>query len=520
MYKVLLVDDERIILEGIANVIEWERYGTTLAGKAVDGAQAWEAIRRDPPHIVITDIKMPEMNGLELIERTKERYPDIAFVILSGHEEFSSAQSAMKLGVRHYLLKPCSENKIVQVLEEVVNEVKEWERRGAFILHNRERFEKVLPQIKEQFLKECITNKTYGEREWSEYGRLFGLRLAEEVVRVIVCVVEGEHDFEHLFALHNIAQELTETSGGRIILNTTIGERLALLVEDRALDFWIATMDDIRRVFTKYYGLQATIAISESGSVASVRKLYKETLGCLSHRFYLGGGIVITTKDVAWGNGEEEPTFDADAIVFAARSGNEAELVGLIASYFERMKASKLDASVVKSYVLELYLVLMRQAGPPEEGYARSLAVVESLTALDQAEEALIETARRIAAAHGEMRRRTQSKTVQAVVQYVKEHLADESLSLTKLAQDVFHMNADYLGKLFRKETGEKFTNYLLQQRIEEAKRLMLSPGGAKISEVAERVGFGGNVPYFSHVFKRHTGRTPSEFKRAGTSVL
>ncbi|MCI3920856.1 response regulator [Paenibacillus sp. TRM 82003] len=520
MYKVLLVDDERIILEGIANVIEWERHGTTLVGKAVDGAQAWEAIRRDPPHIVITDVKMPEMNGIELIERTKVHYPEIVFIILSGHDEFSSAQSAMKLGVRHYLLKPCNENKIVQVLEEVVGEVKEWERRGAFILHNRERFEKVLPQIKEQFLKECITNKTYGEREWNEYGRLFGLRLDEEVVRMIVCVVDGQHDFEHLFALHNIAQELSEGAGGRIILNTTIGERLALLVEDRTLDFWTETMDEIRRIFTKYYGWQVTIAISESGSIASVRKLYKEALGCLSHRFYLGGGIVITTKDIAWGDGEEEPTFDADAILFAARSGNEEELVGLIQGCFGKIKASKLEASVVKSYVLELYLVLMRHAGPPEDGYARSLAMIESMTALDQAEETLIEAAKRIAAAHGEAHRRTQSKTVQAVVHYLREHLSDETLSLSKLAQDVFHMNADYLGKLFRKETGEKFSNFLLQLRIEEAKRLMLSPDGSKISDVAERVGFGGNVPYFSHVFKRHTGSTPSEYKRASTSVL
>ena len=111
MYSVLLVDDERIILEGLSVVVEWERHGTALAGKAKNGAEALEMIREIRPDIVITDLKMPNMNGLELIAAVREEYPDIVFVILSGYDEFEYAQRAMQYGVRHYLLKPAASRK-------------------------------------------------------------------------------------------------------------------------------------------------------------------------------------------------------------------------------------------------------------------------------------------------------------------------------------------------------------------------------------------------------------------------
>ncbi|WP_166238976.1 response regulator transcription factor [Paenibacillus turpanensis] len=517
MYKVLLVDDERIILEGIASVVEWGRCGTRLIGKAIDGRQALEMIEAEPPNIVITDIKMPEMNGIQLIEQVKERFPEIVFIILSGHEEFSSAQSAMKLGVRHYLLKPCNEKKIMQVLAEVVEELKEFERRGAFIMNNRENFAKVLPQIKEQFLKECITNKTYGKRDWEYYCDLLGLNLLDRPLRLILLEIEGKHDFEHLFALNNIAKEIVEQSGYSVYLNTSIGGRLALLVEEVTLESWTGVMMDIKNIYFKYYKLDVTVAVSSPDSLPQLRRLYKETLECLSHRFYLGEGSVITSGDIDRASGgEEDIAIDADALAFAIRSGNAEQVRELIKEAFCKLKGSKLSVDVVKSYVLELYLNVMRQAGPRQkEGYSRGLMLVESLSTLELAEEYVREAAAEAAGMYYESNMQTQSRTIRRVIQYVHEHLSDESLSLSRLAQEVFHLNVDYLGKLFRKETGEKFSNYLMNIRMEEAKKLIEKAESLKILEVAAKVGFGSNPPYFSQVFKRYTGCTPSEYKKS-----
>ncbi|UZQ85164.1 response regulator [Thermoclostridium stercorarium] len=123
MYKVLLVDDERIIREGIASLINWKNCGFELIGAAESGIEALHMIKTYKPEVVITDIKMPALNGLELMAEVKKDYPETIFVVLSGYGEFDYANEAMKYGVRHYLLKPCNENQIMEALSDVHSEL-------------------------------------------------------------------------------------------------------------------------------------------------------------------------------------------------------------------------------------------------------------------------------------------------------------------------------------------------------------------------------------------------------------
>lgn len=120
--KVVLVDDERAVVESISKIVDWEAYGFQLTSACLNGFQALDAIRKDSPDIVITDIKMPVMNGIELIKRTREFNDQVVFIILSGYGEFELAKKAMKEGVREYLLKPCSEDEIIEALENSVRE--------------------------------------------------------------------------------------------------------------------------------------------------------------------------------------------------------------------------------------------------------------------------------------------------------------------------------------------------------------------------------------------------------------
>ncbi len=133
MYKVLLVDDERMILDGISMIIDWESYGVQLTGKAMNGIEALEFIEKDSPDIVITDITMPGLDGIGLVSKTRERFPAIKWIFLSGYSEFEYAQQAMRYGVRHYLLKPCNEEKISEALTEVVREKKEEDEANEYM---------------------------------------------------------------------------------------------------------------------------------------------------------------------------------------------------------------------------------------------------------------------------------------------------------------------------------------------------------------------------------------------------
>jgi two-component system response regulator YesN len=148
MYKVLLVDDESIIIESISKLIDWGKYDLELVGAARNGLEAYKLIKLHKPHIVITDIKMPGMDGLDLMRKVKEDMPNTVFIILSGYGEFDFASKAIQYGVKHYLLKPCDEEEIIPVLTNIVKEFKIAEKKERFLLETRESLEKVLPQVK------------------------------------------------------------------------------------------------------------------------------------------------------------------------------------------------------------------------------------------------------------------------------------------------------------------------------------------------------------------------------------
>ncbi|HBR30390.1 MAG TPA: DNA-binding response regulator, partial [Firmicutes bacterium] len=139
MYKVLLVDDEEVIREGMTKIIDWEAIGFRFMGAAQNGIEAYERLMQDPADIVITDLKMPVIDGLELIAKIQEEHPEIVFVVLSGYGEFELAKQAMRYGVKHYLLKPCNEQKIIEVLNEIKDDLlREEAKEQQFIQENRE----------------------------------------------------------------------------------------------------------------------------------------------------------------------------------------------------------------------------------------------------------------------------------------------------------------------------------------------------------------------------------------------
>ena len=131
MHTLLIVDDEEIEREGMAQFIPWDTYGMKVVGTARNGAEGLEKIAKDKPDLAIVDIKMPVMNGIEMIRKAKEQYPDMTFVVLSGYGDYEFTSQAMELGVRHYILKPCDEGKIIPVLNKAIAELEETRAQNA-----------------------------------------------------------------------------------------------------------------------------------------------------------------------------------------------------------------------------------------------------------------------------------------------------------------------------------------------------------------------------------------------------
>ncbi|WP_339323612.1 response regulator transcription factor [Paenibacillus sp. FSL W8-0194] len=512
MYKVLLVDDERIILDGISQMVDWSAFRTELIGTAQNGIQAYEKIVEAAPDIVVSDIRMPGLDGLELVAKTHGTHPAVKFVLLSGYGEFEYANRAMQYGVKHYLLKPTDEVKIAEALREVTEELDRQQSRETFIRDMKRRFEKVIPHAKEQVLKEFVTNKTYGTRDLEEYRGLFPYPF-DQPIRLLLCQLEGETDFEHRFAVKNIAEDVLQST----LLSTTIGDHVLILMADpQDQESFYRGLQDVRSTFSLYYKTNVTIAVSDPGPMAQARRLYRETLRCLDYRFYLDESGIITRQDaLSPGSQDAEFDFDEERLILPVRSGRAEEAALALSGFIAEMKRAQLGIDMAKSYAIRQYASLIRLADPErmDEAYKRipEIAEMESLQAIHSfLEHAVQEISRR----NAERNACKYNAIVRKVIDIVEEHLGNSALSLNMVAHEMLYMNADYLGKLFKKETGEKFSNYVMRIRIQRATELMASDPDVKIFEMAERLGFGDNPQYFSQVFKKQVGCTPSEYIR------
>ncbi|MEN1990024.1 MULTISPECIES: response regulator [Paenibacillus] len=514
MYKVMLVDDERVILEGISQVVDWAAAGTELVGTARNGVEALDKIGRSQPDIVITDISMPGLDGLGLIEKAAEEYPGVRFIMLSGYKEFEYARKAMQFGVKHYLLKPCNENQIHDALTELLQEHQDARAKEHVAGQMEQRLQRVLPHVKEQFLLEFMTNRTYGPVDLEYYQELFNLKLEDQQVRLLLFRIVDEHDYSHLFAIKNIASDLLPHAQ----LSTTIEGKLLLLLKDsEGLEALKDSIEEVRAAFKRLYKLEVTAALSGADRMIESRRLFREALQCLNHRFFLGEGKLITTDDLHLaGEGDGlHVEQDADRLCQLIKSGHTEEVQAEVERLFELLAGRQLEIGVTRSYVLQLYSAMIHVC-PPEEAaeFTQRMASLPEVDTLSGLKGFVAESAARLTNGYYKNHICRQSSAVEKMMDIVDRHFGEADLSLNGVAHQMLYMNPDYLGKIFKKVTGENFSNYVNRLRIERACDHIRRGGDVKVFELAELFGFGGNSQYFSQVFKKWTGMTPTEFRR------
>lgn len=516
MYRVLIADDERIIRDGISKMIDWASLGLELAGTAEDGRAARESVEKLHAEIVITDIRMPEMDGLELIQALQASRPETMFIILSGHGEFEYANQAMKYGVKHYILKPCDESEIEEALKAVVEELDHRGKAAELARQMQDNWEKVLPQVKEQFLKECVSTGKYNRADYEHYGRI--LQIADEPYQLLLFRPESNCTLLERFALKNIAVELIGEN--RVRVGTIYEGDVLLLISSMELHKLESLFDRLKAVYHAYYRKKFSIAVSGEGDFDRLPHLYREVIECMQYAFYLGEDQVITKEDVRFEGGDSMHRWQKEfvQITVAIKTGNRDEAARLLADFFDWMTRHRVQIELAKNYCMELFLHMVRQSSEEElRRYSSGAEQITGMETLQQIQQYITSIATDIAEKNYEQNVKRYSQVVDSILQCVEEHLGNQELSLRWIAKEVLFMNEDYLGRLFLRETSERFSQYLLRRRIEKAKLLLEDKMGYKIFEISEMTGFGDNTPYFSIVFKKHTGFSPSEYKNMFT---
>lgn len=520
MRSVFIVDDEPFILEGLNNVVEWEELGTTLCGKAYDGKEAFEQLRETGCDILITDIMMREMDGLELIRRLKPLHPNMKFIVLSGYNEFDYVKEGMKLGIENYLLKPVNMKELAETIQSTVQKMDNAERPAYW---NAEELD---------ILRDNVMNRwATGRIDPAELkNRLEFLDIpsdrscyAAAVVREIAEMEEpagatpwykAEADNREVYFL---CREMTEGGGSGICFCDTEGDIVIVYAGSDPESLQAGSLERLEQIRHALKGRQIdvmmTLGSMESGYLGMPQS-YSQAKRLQEYFLTHEEGEIITASRMS--PPDEPPAWAAlDTLEYEKRL--LARNKTAVDEYIDQAFNVKTAVPVARIHNMAVELVLCTKQVVKENKLNFELATSgykQLFTALFKAQTIarLAQHVKFIAHAaidYLSVDEDEFSPVVKQVLHQIRTKYAEE-MSLKTLGHE-FNVHPFYLGQLFQKETGVSFSDYLNSHRIKQAKAL-LTDTPMKTSEISRRVGY-LEPGYFYRQFKKYAGVSPTEYR-------
>ena len=525
-YRVLLADDEEEIRSGISRKIDWASLGLTLVGEAGNGEEALELAEQLRPDVVLTDIKMPFLDGLELCRRLRVTLPGARLVVFSGFDDFEYARQAMSLGVSEYILKPINAPELRQVLEKLRDQLdrQRLERRETL----RRRYEESLPVLRELFYTRLLSGQIRPEQVQDRAAR-YEIDLPQGLWTAALVHVdglgdEGERDELLLLSVQSFLEKhfALEGCAARVVLYGDMAALLVHLDREERLYPLLEELERLSRLSQSYLGLRLTTGVGLP--CRGPEELNRSAAGArsaLDYRVLAGGGRVIYIGDLE-PQSAAAPSFEEEdqrALSAAVKLGTQEQAEAVVRGLMDRLRHAGLSLSKCDLFLLEVVTCLVRltRSGglPVEEVFGENFTGAVSVSDFSSLEELGRWLAERCGRLHDLLGRRRSDSTWQMVERakdYIAGHYTDEQLSVEALCSHI-HLSPTYFSTVFKREVGMSFTAYVTKVRMEEAARL-LRETDEKTYRIAEAAGF-SDPNYFSYVFKRHFGLSPSKFRAA-----
>lgn len=519
-YKVFFVEDEIITREGIRDNVDWHASGFEFCGEATDGEMALPLLRTAQPDVLITDIKMPFMDGLQLSRIIRDRMPWIKIIILSGHDEFEYAQKAIGLGVNDYLLKPVTVQKLQITLQKLALQLDKERKEQAEIKRLQEQMEDHRNLLRERLLFKIVIGAV-SPADTVEHGQLLGLDLIARQYLVILLKLELEdhtepYDHDHYQQLQHELTGLAEQNPDIFILRRDWGDIILImkgntreyLEEERDL-----LLDQIRQTVAKT-PYQLTIGVGTlKERIADIHQSFVDALLHLQKPSSESGSW--SPQSVERG---ELLKLEKARVDDYLHHGVRDEFDQFFDAYLRPLGESALRSSLIKNYIfVDIILAtarLIHELGGEVEKVIPELSSIETILSNVKTVEQLREQAYQIISI-GLAYRDSQSNgqhrpIIRQAKEYIEQHYADPNLSLQEVACHA-NLSASHFSAVFSQETAYTFKEYLTEIRINKAKDL-LRMTRLRSAEIAYQVGY--NDPhYFSSVFKKNTGLSPLEFR-------
>ena len=533
LYSIILVDDEEEVRKSIIKKIEWQAAGFKLIGDAENGEDAIEKIEVLEPDVVLTDIRMPYMDGLVLAEKIRQRYPSMKVVIFSGYDDFEYAQKAIKLNVTEYILKPVNVEELTSILKRIKTNLDHEIEEKRNVSRLRENYKKSLPIIREQFFNDLVhknMQKEFVEQKLKEYDIPLGG--ARKWILAAVDVEQGElgksltlHQEEELIPI-SVMQIVREKLEGycRFVLFQSVSEAEMVVIialdDDNSITGLIDVFGDISKETKRILEVPVTIGIGHScGELSEIPNAYQSAIDALGYKAIAGKGNTIYINDmepVGVGKLEFDSIAESD-FISAIKFGPGEKIEAAVTEIIENMESAKVHFRQQQIYmfgVLNSIIRMMQQYDMALEeimgGELEYMAVFDKIQKKEEFGPWLYKIAQKLNQAINKERDLTTRQVIHEARQYIMDHYQNPDLSVEIICRHL-HMSPAYFSTLFKKETGQAYIAYLTDLRLSKAVEL-LNNTDDKTYVIAAKVGY-QEQNYFSYVFKKKFGVSPTKFR-------
>ena len=509
MFKIMIVEDEKRIREGLATGFDWESLGFYVSDTASNGMEALTHYRENTPDIIMTDIRMPCMDGFELMETIHKENKKVKFVILSGYDIFEYAQKAIQYGVTGYLLKPVNENDLFPLMRHLHHELLIQQKRVVNDMNKS----LLLKQSRQDVFDKALRKLLYGNQLESKPAEDFlseifmGMSQDQMSLSVISCGM-----MRHISAIYKCLMKYETTKHRYFLMDGDFIICILATEAPSALNQEVSLASEIFEILTKHYPdkkVLESIVISLSkpfNGVSNIHAAYMEAFDLLKYRFYTDLGKVIQTplvqaKETLKSN--EEVAF---LVASAIEEGDEKALNHRIREHLACCSMTFLPKDILAFKFSDIYMMTVKKLEGMNEVHMDAKTVFENLVSILTYSNFTSQIDKLFNELHQNYRL-SKAIAAQSIIKKIEMYISknfSENISLKSLSE-LFHINSSYLSNLFCKKTNVPLTNYLRQVRIEKAKSLLVTSDHS-ISEIARMVGY-HEYRHFCTTFKKEVGK-------------